>query len=72
MSTKSSLKKTIGLAVGAAGAAATSLSFVSTAGAGPADGPAPDAADTSLQEVTVTGTRIRRVDTETANSVTVK
>ena len=71
MSTKSSLKKTIGLAVGAAGAAATSLSFVSTAGAGPADGPAPDAADTSLQEVTVTGTRIRRVDTETANSVTV-
>ncbi len=71
MSTKSSLRTAMGLAVGAAGAAATSMSFVPTAGADPADaGPSPDSSAT-LQEVVVTGSRIRRVDAETANSVTV-
>jgi outer membrane receptor protein involved in Fe transport len=72
MSSNSSLKKAIGLALGTASAAVTSLAFVPTATADPADaGPTADTGDATLQEVTVTGTRIRRVDTETANSVTV-
>jgi outer membrane cobalamin receptor len=71
MSTNSNLKKAIGLALGTAGAAAASLSWVPTAGAATADaGPTPDSSE-GLQEVVVTGSRIRRVDAETANSVTV-
>jgi outer membrane receptor protein involved in Fe transport len=71
MSTNSNLKKAIGLALGTAGAAAASLSWVPAAGAATADaGPTPDSSE-GLQEVVVTGSRIRRVDAETANSVTV-
>jgi outer membrane receptor protein involved in Fe transport len=71
MSSNSSLRKAVGLAVGTAGAAVASLSFVPTAGAATAADQGPSADDATLQEVVVTGSRIRRVDTETANSVTV-
>ena len=64
------LRKAIGLAVGAAGSVA-SFSFIPAAAAAPADaGPSPET-DSGLTEVVVTGSRIRRVDAETANSVTV-
>jgi outer membrane receptor protein involved in Fe transport len=71
MSSNLSLRRAVGLAVGAAGAAATA-GFAPMALAEPAAGPNSDTAaapDTTLQEVVVTGSRIRRVDTETASPV---
>ena len=67
MSSNSTLRQAVGLALGTATAAsAASLAFVPAAMA--ADEPADSVA---LQEVVVTGSRIRRVDAETANPVLV-
>ena len=73
MSSNLNLRQAIGLALGTAGAAA-SMGLSSVAGAAePADtGPtAPASSDVTLSEVVVTGSRIRRVDAETANPVLV-
>ncbi|MDP9088178.1 MAG: TonB-dependent receptor [Pseudomonadota bacterium] len=70
MSSNLSIRQAVRLAVGAAGAAAASLGYPSSAVA--ADTTGPNAApDTSLAEVVVTGSRIRRVDAETANPIQV-
>src|SRR5271165_2572571 len=69
MSSNLSIRQAVGLAVGAA---ATTVGYAPMALAVDAGGPNPDAsstADTTLQEVVVTGSRIRRVDAETANAV---
>jgi outer membrane receptor protein involved in Fe transport len=68
MSSNLTIKQAVGLAVGTAGAAAASVGFAPLALAANA-GPSPEATDTTLQEVVVTGTRIRRVETETANAI---
>lgn len=68
MSSNLTIRQAVGLAVGTAGAAAATVGFAPLALAANA-GPSPDAADTTLQEVVVTGTRIRRVETETANAI---
>ncbi len=75
MSSNLYLKQAVRLAIGSAGAAA-SMGLSSVAGAGPADTTATVPADTAssdvtLSEVVVTGSRIRRVDAETANPVLV-
>ncbi len=70
MSSNSNLRQAVGLAIGAAGAAAT-FGVSPLAKAADAAGPTADATTEGLQEVVVTGTRIRRVDAETANSVMV-
>jgi iron complex outermembrane recepter protein len=71
MSSNLKLRRAVGLAVGAAGAATASLAYAPTALA--ADATAGPAAETTpndqLQEVIVTGTRVRRVDVETADPV---
>jgi iron complex outermembrane receptor protein len=72
MSSNSTIRQAVGIAVGAAGAAAASLAYVPTAqAADTTTGPTPDTAvpNTELQEVIVTGTRVRRVDVETADPV---
>jgi iron complex outermembrane recepter protein len=73
MSSNLKIRQAVGLALGAAGAAATSLAYVPTAlAADTAAGPnAETAPSDQLQEVIVTGTRVRRVDVETANPVLV-
>jgi outer membrane receptor protein involved in Fe transport len=73
MSSNIDIRRAVGLAVGAAGAATASLAYVPTAlaaetAAGPNAEPAPNE---QLQEVIVTGTRVRRVDVETADPVLV-
>ena len=73
MSSNLYLKQAVRLALGSAGAAA-SMGLGSVAGAGPADTTATVPADTAssdvtLSEVVVTGSRIRRVDAETANPI---
>jgi iron complex outermembrane receptor protein len=71
MSSNLSIRQAVRLAVGAAGAAATagySPLVMAQAATGAAETAAPDAA---LQEVVVTGSRIRRVDAETANPIQV-
>lgn len=75
MSSNLYLRQAVRLAIGSAGAAA-SMGLSSVAGAGPADTTATVPADTTsseatLSEVVVTGSRIRRVDAETANPVLV-
>jgi iron complex outermembrane receptor protein len=72
MSSNLTIRQAVGLAVGAAGAAAATMGFAPLALAANAAGPNPDASaapEATLQEVIVTGTRIRRVDAETANAV---
>jgi iron complex outermembrane receptor protein len=70
MSSNFSLRQAVGLAVGTAGATAASLGYMPLAQAADAAGPSAAAApDTSLEEVVVTGSRVRRVDAETANPV---
>src|SRR5271165_2550002 len=67
MSSNLSIRQAVGLAVGAA---ATTVGYAPMALAVDAGGPNPDATaapDTMLQEVVVTGSRIRRVDAETAS-----
>ena len=73
MSSNLKLRRAVGLAVGAAGAATASLSYAPTAlAADAAVGPnAETAPNDQLQEVIVTGTRVRRVDVETADPVLV-
>src|ERR1700730_18283444 len=72
MSSNLTIRQAVGLAVGTAGAAAATMGFAplalaaTSAGPNPAETAAPEA---TLQEVIVTGTRIRRVDAETANAV---
>ncbi len=70
-----SVRQAVGLAVGAtAGAAGASLGYVPLALAADATVPNDTSATNAtpeLQEVVVTGSRIRRVDTETANPVLV-
>ncbi len=71
MSSNETIRRAVGLALGAAGTAAAAISFApaalaADAAAGPATAPAPD---TTLTEVVVTGSRIRRVDAETASPV---
>ena len=72
MSSNLSIRQAVGMAVGTAGVAVTA-GFAPMAMADPAAaaGPSADttAPDTTLQEVVVTGSRIRRVDTETASPV---
>ncbi len=76
MSSNLYLRQAVGLAVGTAGAAAASLAYAPAALAN--DTTAADtttaaasnaAASNELEEVVVTGTRVRRVDAETANPV---
>jgi iron complex outermembrane recepter protein len=72
MSSNLTIRQAVSLAAGAAGAAAATMGFAPLALAANAAGPNPDAStapDTTLQEVVVTGTRIRRVDAETANAI---
>ena len=68
MSSNLSIRQAVSYAVGTAGAAAASLGYAPLALGADAAGPTA-APDTSLQEVVVTGSRIRRVDAETANPV---
>src|SRR5690348_8015133 len=72
MSSRFSLRRAVRLALSSAGAA-SAVGLVSPAVAADAEGPAPANADEGpvMQEVVVTGSRIRRVDTETANPVLV-
>jgi iron complex outermembrane receptor protein len=68
MSSNLSVRQAVAMALGAAAVAAASAGFVPLARA--ADATAPSAApEASLEEVVVTGSRIRRVDAETANAV---
>jgi iron complex outermembrane recepter protein len=73
MSSNLTIRQAVSLAVGAAGAAAATMGFGPLAlAANAAAGPNPDATaapDATLQEVVVTGTRIRRVDAETASPI---
>jgi iron complex outermembrane receptor protein len=71
MSSNLSIRQAVGLAVGTAGAAAASLGYSPLArGADVSAGPnASTTPEASLEEVVVTGSRIRRVDAETANAV---
>jgi iron complex outermembrane recepter protein len=75
MSSNLTIRQAVGLAVGAAGTAAATMGFAPLALAlDAAAGPNQDvsaAPDTTLQEVVVTGSRIRRVDAETASPVLV-
>lgn len=67
MSSNLSIRQAVELALGAAGAV-VSLGYAPLVLA--ADATAPNAApDASLEEVVVTGSRIRRVDAETANAI---
>ena len=65
MSSNSTIRQAVGLALGTATAASASLAFVPAAMA--ADEKAAD--NTALEEVVVTGSRIRRIDVETASPV---
>ncbi|HEY2145389.1 MAG TPA: TonB-dependent receptor plug domain-containing protein, partial [Steroidobacteraceae bacterium] len=71
MSSNLYLRQAVGLAVGTAGAAAASLAYVPAALAADAAAAATTgtAASNELEEVVVTGTRVRRVDAETASPV---
>jgi iron complex outermembrane receptor protein len=71
MSSNLNIRQAVGLAVGAAGATAATLAYMpnalaADAGAGPAAATAPNDA---LEEIVVTGSRVRRVDVETADPV---
>src|ERR1700722_9270415 len=68
MSSNLTIRQAVGLAVGAAGTAAFSPLTMAADAAGPAADQSPDA---TLQEVVVTGSRIRRVEAETANAMLV-
>src|ERR1700682_5398217 len=68
MSSNLTIRQAVGMAVGAAGAAAATVGFAPLA-LGADAGPAADTSEPALQEVVVTGTRIRRVETETANAI---
>jgi iron complex outermembrane receptor protein len=71
MSSNLSIRQAVGLAVGAAGATVGYIPLASAldaAATGPADTSATNTT-TELQEVVVTGSRIRRVDVETANVI---
>ena len=67
MNNSLSLRQSVGYALGIAGVAAARTALSAAGDAGPA--PAPAASD--LQEVVVTGSHIRRIDTETASAVVV-
>ena len=72
MSSNLNVRQAVGLAVGAAGATAASLACMPTAlAAEPAVGPNAETAanNDTLQEIIVTGSRVRRVDVETADPV---
>src|SRR5277367_5903133 len=70
MSSNLYLRQAVRLAVGTAGAAAASLAYVPAALAADAAATATNtAASGELEEVVVTGTRVRRVDAETASPV---
>ncbi len=72
MSNNLSIRRAVGMAIGAAGAASAGYIPLAFADPAAAAGPATPAGDTvELQEVVVTGSRIRRVDAETANPVLV-
>src|SRR5882757_2827625 len=72
MSSNFSIRQAVGFAVGTAGAAAASLGYMPLAQAADAAGPSTTATpDVALEEVVVTGSRIRRVDAETANAMLV-
>jgi outer membrane receptor protein involved in Fe transport len=71
MSSNENIRRAVGLALGAAGTAAAAIGYAPAAlaadpQAGPAAAPTPDQ---TLTEVVVTGSRIRRVDAETASPV---
>jgi len=70
MSSNLSIRQAVGLAVGTAGAAAASFGFAPVAQGADATGPnVTPTPDATLEEVVVTGSRIRRVDAETASPV---
>jgi iron complex outermembrane recepter protein len=71
MSSNLNIRQAVGLAVGAAGATAASLACMPTAlAADTTAGPnAETAPSDALQEIIVTGSRVRRVDVETADPV---
>jgi outer membrane receptor protein involved in Fe transport len=74
MSSNLNIRQAVKLAVGAAGASAASLAYMPTAlAANTAVGPNAETASStdSLQEIIVTGSRVRRVDVETADPVLV-
>jgi len=66
MSSNPNIRQAVGLALGSATAASASLAFVPAAQAQDANA---SADTTNLEEVVVTGSRIRRVDVETASPV---
>jgi iron complex outermembrane recepter protein len=70
MSSNLTVRQAVGLAVGAAGTAAAGIGFSPLALAADATGPAAESTET-IQEVVVTGSRIRRVESETANAMIV-
>jgi iron complex outermembrane receptor protein len=69
MSSNLTIRQAVGLAAGTAGAAAASVGFAPLALAAEAGGAEAITSDTTLQEVIVTGTRVRRVDAETADPI---
>jgi outer membrane receptor protein involved in Fe transport len=71
MSSNLNIRQAVGLAVGAAGATAATLAYMPTAlAADAAVGPnAATAPNEALEEIVVTGSRVRRVDVETADPV---
>ena len=69
MSSNLYLRQAVGLAVGTAGAAAASLAYVPAALAADAAATTTTTPSNELEEVVVTGTRLRRVDAETASPV---
>jgi iron complex outermembrane receptor protein len=74
MSSNLNIRQAVGLAVGAAGATAASLAYMPTAlAADTTTGPNAETAPNTdtLQEIVVTGSRVRRVDVETADPVLV-
>lgn len=72
MSSNFSIRQAVGMAVGAAGAAAATVGYAPLALGAATTGPSPEAApEPALQEVVVTGSRIRRVDAETANPIVI-
>jgi iron complex outermembrane recepter protein len=71
MSSNLNIRQAVGLAVGAAGATAATFAYMPTAlAADTAAGPnAATAPNEALEEIVVTGSRVRRVDVETADPV---
>jgi iron complex outermembrane receptor protein len=71
MSSNSSIRQavSVGLSAGATAAASLAISQLASAATAATTGPSQDVSPNVLDEVVVTGSRIRRIDTETANPI---